>query len=635
MRPQIVLVTREVWPFVLGGGIGRAIRDVAMVLAEIADVTVLTGASHRTEHDRILAAGEGAWFDDEAIDFGWIDEPDGDLSPFWSYDHAWSAKCHTALRERASRGPIDLIEFPDYLGSAAVTLNARRAGDDLLAGVPVVVRLHTSWEMTQALDSQAADDLGSRTIVALERIGLRFADRLCSPGTETSAAFRRAYGDRELAPMLVTPMPFIAPSPDPDAARAPSGDSLRLLYVGRMERRKGVDRLARAFASLDRADVRLTFVGGDTRTGPNGGSMRAYLARLTADDQRVEQLEFVQPHEIPAIVRDHHVVVVPSLFESYGYVVREANAQNRPVLGTPVGGLVDGIVEGENGWLTADTSEGALSLALADLATRRRDVEELIESGSVRRASEIVGDNGPLLEAYREILAAGAPRSQGDTASAPARVSALVTAVDGDGSLDDTLDSLASQQLLCSQLIVAVDDPLRVDPSRLTGMARLVLVAPGPDAETRARRAALDAADETSAITLMRAGDVLDPSFLSRCSAALQSGGAPAYVTSFARGRFAGRAPIGNLTAGLVPENDAPGSIALFAPGVLTAIPDAPDPECTDAALFSELAANDLLGAVIPEPLVRRVQRGSRRAGGVAQAAGLASGPAVWERQVT
>ncbi len=81
MRPHIVLVTREVWPFVLGGGIGRAIRDVAQVLAGIADVTVLTGARHQAEHDRILAAGEQAWFDAPGIRFGWIPEPDGDLEP--------------------------------------------------------------------------------------------------------------------------------------------------------------------------------------------------------------------------------------------------------------------------------------------------------------------------------------------------------------------------------------------------------------------------------------------------------------------------------------------------------------------------------------------------------------------------
>ena len=107
----------------------------------------------------------------------------------------------------------------------------------------------------------------------------------------------------------------------------------------------------------------------------------------------------------------------------------------------------------------------------------------------------------------------------------------------------------------------------------------------------------------------------------------------PAYVTTFASGRYSGRAPVGNFTAGILPENDAAGTIALFAPGTLTAIPRTADPQAADVALFAELAANELLGAVIPEPLVTRVQRGSRRAGTDPQTAGMASGPAVWERQ--
>ena len=636
MRPHIALVTREVWPFVLGGGLGRAIRDVAVVLAQIADVTILTGASHREDHDRLIAGTERTWFDNDAIRFQWIEEPAGDLSPFWSYDQAWSASCHTALRELAARKPIGLIEFPDYQGSAAVTLNARRAGDDLLERVPVVVRLHTSWEMTQALDAHTADDLSSRTIVALERVGLRFADRLCSPGEETAAAFRRAYGDRELAPTIVTPMPFIPPAPSPDALSAPDGAALRLLFIGRLERRKGVDRLARAFLDLDRSDVELTFVGGDTPSGPGGGSMRAYLERLTTGNDRVQMLGFVDPDALAPIIRDHHVVVVPSLFESYGYVVREANAQNRPVLATPVGGLVDGITDGDNGWLTADTSQGALTLALADLAARRAEVETLIESGAARRAADRAADSGPLIAAYEELLAAGAPRAEPaatDSGLADAPIAVLVTAVAGDGSLADTLHSLRLQTTAGAQLIVAADDAMRIEPAQLPELSALKLIEPGADAETRARVAALNVVDPRCAICMLRAGDVLDARFMERCQAALRSDAAPAYVTTYASGRYAGRAPVGNFTAGILPENDAAGTIALFAPGTLTAIPRTPDPRAADVALFAELAASELLGAVIPEPLVTRVQRGSRRAGTDPQTAGMASGPAVWERQ--
>ncbi len=359
--------------------------------------------------------------------------------------------------------------------------------------------------------------------------------------------------------------------------------------------------------------------------------MRAYIERLTAGDDRVRVLDFTAPEQLPAIIRAHHVVVVPSLFESYGYVVREANAHNRPVLGTPVGGLADGIADGDNGWLMADTSEAAIGIALASLAERRADVDALIESGAPRRCAESVGDSAALLEAYREILDARPP--QAPQTEDPAPVSVVVTAVAGDGALDETLDSIAAQELRCGALIVATDDAMRVAPGRLESITRLVLVPAGQDSETRARRAALAAADRAHAITFLRAGDVLAPGFLRRCTQSLASPSRPAYVTTFARGKLAGRAPLGNLAGAIVPENDAAGRVALFRPGAVTAIPDPATPGSSDDALFAELAESGRFGAVIPEALVWRVQRGSRRSAGPAQAAGLAAGPSVWERQ--
>jgi hypothetical protein len=46
-RPTIALVSRQVWPFHEGGGLGRSVRAMALALAPVADVTLLLPDRYR------------------------------------------------------------------------------------------------------------------------------------------------------------------------------------------------------------------------------------------------------------------------------------------------------------------------------------------------------------------------------------------------------------------------------------------------------------------------------------------------------------------------------------------------------------------------------------------------------------
>ena len=74
---------------------------------------------------------------------------------------------------------------------------------------------------------------------------------------------------------------------DADANFSPAAP-LRVLYAGRLERRKGVPNLVRAVTGMERTDVRLTLVGADTDTAPLGVSMREQLQLAIAEDERIE-----------------------------------------------------------------------------------------------------------------------------------------------------------------------------------------------------------------------------------------------------------------------------------------------------------------------------------------------------------
>ena len=70
----------------------------------------------------------------------------------------------------------------------------------------------------------------------------------------------------------------------------------------------------------------------------------------------------MNPSEIPALMSEHSVVLVPSRAEGFGLVAAEAIANGRWVVASAVGGLLDIVSEGLNGTLVAD---GDFAAALA------------------------------------------------------------------------------------------------------------------------------------------------------------------------------------------------------------------------------------------------------------------------------
>src|SRR4051794_31992048 len=57
--PSVVLVSREVYPFT-GGGIAPMVTATATLLAEIADVTIVTTSAHQEAYDELCANPDGA-----------------------------------------------------------------------------------------------------------------------------------------------------------------------------------------------------------------------------------------------------------------------------------------------------------------------------------------------------------------------------------------------------------------------------------------------------------------------------------------------------------------------------------------------------------------------------------------------
>ena len=114
--------------------------------------------------------------------------------------------------------------------------------------------------------------------------------------------------------------------------------------------------------------------------------MRAHAEELAAGDPRIEFADRVPHEEVPRLIVEHHAVVVPTRWETFSYVVREALACNRPVIATPAGGIVDVVRHGESGWLTASASADDLAATLSEVLAGRDRLTEMIAEGLPRAA---------------------------------------------------------------------------------------------------------------------------------------------------------------------------------------------------------------------------------------------------------
>jgi D-inositol-3-phosphate glycosyltransferase len=137
-----------------------------------------------------------------------------------------------------------------------------------------------------------------------------------------------------------------------------------LLFVGRLERLKGVDVAIRALALLrDRShdDVRLLVLGEDSRRSDEESEKSRLKAIALSEgvQDRVDFLGSVAHHELPYFYSAADVCVMPSYSESFGLVGLEAQACGTPVVGSDVTGLRSVVRDEVSGYLVAGHNPAA------------------------------------------------------------------------------------------------------------------------------------------------------------------------------------------------------------------------------------------------------------------------------------
>lgn len=137
-----------------------------------------------------------------------------------------------------------------------------------------------------------------------------------------------------------------------------------VLYVGRIEKYKGVGQLLKAWQTISRHDqsARLSLVG-------TGAQLAHYLAMAKRLDiaENVEFKEHVPYEEMRQLYDEHTILVAPNVWlEPFGRVVVEAMARARLVVASKAGGPGEIIIPGITGLLYERKSTGELTARLLE-----------------------------------------------------------------------------------------------------------------------------------------------------------------------------------------------------------------------------------------------------------------------------
>ncbi|TNE73585.1 glycosyltransferase family 1 protein, partial [bacterium] len=306
----------------------------------------------------------------------------------WFSINAWQ----TVKSWQLAGETIDIIDAADYLGCSAFLLK------DKSLNIPVVVTCHTPSFLADEMNEGKANSSmnAQKKVYKLELFGLQQAHGLLSPSHRISNLLAAKTG-RSINDFFTNPYPYplqreIQSTPKPVAVEQPY-----VLFSGRIERRKGVQRILEAWSKSNyKSEYNLVLAGKKTNHFPE---FERFAIGMTGTN--VHFIGHRERDELSWLYRNASLVVLPSEpFENYPYTCIESMAFGAPTLVSDSGGMSEMIVDDENGWVfrTGSTEhlreriDEILALPLSDRMNRGLRAQQTIRriNDPVRIASRTI-----------------------------------------------------------------------------------------------------------------------------------------------------------------------------------------------------------------------------------------------------
>ena len=154
---------------------------------------------------------------------------------------------------------------------------------------------------------------------------------------------------------------------DAQLKQIPWNKEVKLLFIGRLEKGKGIENLINVFASIVDLNYSLTIIG--------DGNLIITLKDMCNSLQIMNHVTFTGfvpfGEALFELIKKHHIHILPSLSEGLPQVVLEAMACGLLTIGTDAGGIQDIIINNQNGFIYDKNSPDELKNVLIRLHTSK------------------------------------------------------------------------------------------------------------------------------------------------------------------------------------------------------------------------------------------------------------------------
>lgn len=361
-----------------GGGVGSQTQSLARALVKLGHrVTVINlanpdgGGPVGDQGVRVHRVSRGPlhWY---ASKLPWL----GDIiaAPLREIEDSW--RVYRVVQRLHQSDPFDILEGTET-GMICIALLLRR--------VPRIIRLHGERYTFNKYTPGLPLTLGDRMTRVVQRVALRRVVALVSPShAHASEIAEELRGVHPPISIVANASPAPLDGPAGGKSPGPNAGSPTVLYVGRLDRQKGIPVLLGAAKRVVRRipEARFILAGGNH---PNlHGDEVVALVRRNGLTEHVRLLGHVPSTSLPEHYRSATVSVLPSYYETFGLAALEPMTYGVPVVASAVGGLTEVIAHGETGLLVAPGDPEALSEAILRLLTDRELAARFGKAGQAR-----------------------------------------------------------------------------------------------------------------------------------------------------------------------------------------------------------------------------------------------------------
>jgi glycogen synthase len=383
-RLSVCFVSQEFPPYSIGG-IGRYVKDLAEGMA-------------RRGHRVYLVTKSP---DDPRVDFEngvWVHRVPPQQKGDWWRSHqspsqqrclAWAAAAHAEVVRINEFAHLDIVPCPNWDSEGIFCLL-----DDRLTSL---VTISTTLKTVREIDAYHRNAPDIESLLELEVAMVQCAPNIATPSANMLTKARRDFrGTPALEAGHVMhhgiPEAKVTVLPEKSASR------IRILTVGRLEKRKGTDLMFTVASSLLPAypNVEVVLVGNDRVPMDDGVvTYREYFEKKYRNEPWFNRVIFkgmVSEESLPGEYAACDIFCLPARFESFGLVLVEAMMHSKPVVACAVGGMPEIIVDGVTGFLAYPNSATSILHALRTLIDNESLRREMGRAARERYAAKFSVD---------------------------------------------------------------------------------------------------------------------------------------------------------------------------------------------------------------------------------------------------